>query len=183
MSSYPSVETERLTLRPYRDEDAPRVLDVLSRIEVVRWLGNPPFHLMADLDEALTWIARRHELETEDPATIFRAVVPHETGLVAGSVLVAPLRRIDGGHVGEYEIGWHLHPDSEGRGWATEAAGILARQAFAAGHDELVVDMYPDNHGSARVARRLGARDQGVQPDPWYGDESRVFLLSADDLA
>ena len=181
--SYPALETDRLSIRPYRDEDAPRVLDIMSRIEVVRWLSTPPFRLMADLEEALAWVARRHDLEAQEPATIFRAIVPHETGVVAGSVLVAPLVRLDGGHVGEFELGWHLHPDSEGHGWATEAGAALARQAFDAGHDELVIDMYPDNHGSARVARRLGARDQGVGPDPWYGDEGLVFRLSADDRA
>ena len=31
--------TERLLIRPWRHEDADRLLDLLSRIEVVKWLA------------------------------------------------------------------------------------------------------------------------------------------------
>ncbi|MEH3033487.1 MAG: GNAT family N-acetyltransferase [Aeromicrobium erythreum] len=177
MSPFPVVETERLTLRPYRPEDAERVLAIRSRLDVVRWLDNPPHHLMADLDEARAWIETAALRELDDPSDVRRAIVPHTTGVVAGTVLVAPLREVEGGHRGEHELGWHLHPDSTGHGWATEAAGVLADQAFAAGHRELVIGMYPDNHPSAAVALRLGAEDLGVLPDPWYGGESRQLRL------
>ena len=34
---------------------------------------------------------------------------------------------------GEVEIGWHLHPDSHGHGYATEAAELLLARGFEAG--------------------------------------------------
>lgn len=173
------VRTERLVLRPYRHDDAERVLDVHSRLEVIRWLDNPPFTPMTDLDQARGWIDRALGHEREDPMQAWRAIEVRDTGLVVGCVLVARLERIVDGFVGEYEIGWHLNPDSVGHGYASEAAAALVRSAFASGHRRLVVDMYPDNHPSAAVARRLGAREIGEQSDPWYGETSLMFELLA----
>ena len=31
------IETERLVLRPYRHDDAERLFDMMSRIEVAQW--------------------------------------------------------------------------------------------------------------------------------------------------
>lgn len=180
----PVVRTDRLVVRPYEEADAPRVLAILSRLDVIRWLGNPPFVPMPDLDAARRWVEGVHRREREDPLQAWRAVEVAETGVVAGTVLVSRLERIDGGFVGEYELGWHLHPDSGGLGYATEAAAAHAASAFEAGHEELVVGMYPDNLPSLRVAQRLGAQDLGeVDDDPWYGGVSRHLLLRPEHLS
>ncbi len=173
----PRIETDRLLLRPYEPADAERVLDVHSRIEVIRWLDNPPFTPMPDLDAAREWIERANSLEQEDRGRVRRAIEVRDTGLVVGCVLVERLERIDGGFVGEHELGWHLNPDSLGHGYATEAAAGMAAAAFEAGHARLVIGMYPDNAPSAAVARRLGARELGEQDDPWYGGVSLTFEL------
>lgn len=181
MSIATSIVTERLLLRPYRTDDAERVLDVQSRLEVIRWLDNPPFTPMVDLDQARAWIERAQRREQEDPMQAWRAIAVRDTGLVVGCVLVARLERIVDGFMEEYETGWHLNPDSVGRGYASEAAAAMVRAAFAAGHRRLVIDMYPDNHPSAAVARRLRAREIGEQADPWYGGTSLMFELFATD--
>ncbi|GAA2083115.1 hypothetical protein GCM10009821_25160 [Aeromicrobium halocynthiae] len=179
MSIATAIETERLMLRPYRADDAERVLDVHSRLAVIRWLDNPPSTPMADLDQARAWVDRELRREREDPLQAWRAIEVRDSGLVVGCVLLARLERIVDGFVGEYEIGWHLNPDSVGNGYASEAAAAMVRAAFAAGHRRLVIDMYPDNHPSAGVARRLGARELGEQAEPWYGDTSLMFELVA----
>lgn len=183
-SEFPErVETPRLAVRRFVDADAPRVLSILSRLDVIRWLDNPPFVPMADLDAARAWVVRVNARETEDPLQAWRALEVRETGVMAGTVLVSRMERIDGGFVGEYELGWHLHPDSAGHGYATEGAAAHARSAFAAGHASLVIGMYPDNAPSAAVARRLGAEDLGEVPDdPWYGGVSRHFTLRPEHL-
>ena len=45
-----AIETERLVLRAYTEADAPRVLDIHSRLDVIKWLGNPPYVPMATLE-------------------------------------------------------------------------------------------------------------------------------------
>ena len=66
-----------------------------------------------------------------------------------GSVLLKPLPN----GAGEIEIGWHLHPDSWGRGLATEAAGALLRYGFELGLTEIWAVTHlttPARPGSAR---------------------------------
>ena len=173
------LETERLLLRPYVADDAPRVLATLGRPEVVRWLGSPPPAPMADLDEARDWIDVRRRREDADPFDVTRAVVVRDTGVVAGRVAVARAHRLDTGlFVGEYEVGWWLHPDSAGRGFATEAARVLLDDVFARGLPEVWCGMLVDNDASARVAERLALPFLGVQQDPWYEGESRLYRVT-----
>lgn len=171
------LSTERLVLRPFADTDAERVLDIHSRLEVIRWLDDPPHTPMADLAEARRWIDTWRSKEEEDTGQAARALEITDTGVVAGTVLVSRLVRRDAGFVGEYEIGWHLHPDSAGVGYATEGARTWADAALGAGHATLMIDMYADNVPSMRVAQRLGARDHGEVDDPWYAGRSRMFSL------
>src|SRR5688572_31121418 len=61
------IDTERLVLRAYTEADAPRVLAIHSRLDVIRWLGNPPHVPMATLDEAREWIATKQRNAEVDP--------------------------------------------------------------------------------------------------------------------
>lgn len=171
------IETERLLLRPYEDSDAERVLDIHSRLEVIRWLSNPPFVPMKELDEALLWIARWSEVPAKDPRLGGWAIEVEETGVVAGTVLLVELPDGDG----KIQIGWHLHPDAVGHGYITEAAPALLARGFADGMPEIWADMYEDNDPSAAVARRLGMAELGVIDDPWYGGKSRVFRMTREE--
>ena len=93
-------DSERLTLRPYGPPDAPRVLDIRSRPEIIRWLGNPPHVPMADLSEARAWIEERNRREAADPFDLTRAIVARGTDVVAGSVSVARATRRNGEFLG-----------------------------------------------------------------------------------
>lgn len=189
-------ETERLILRPFDPSsqgDLESVLDIHSRMDVIRWLDNPPFTPMSDLAQAREWIDRRNAMTDADPLALQWAIVERATGRTVGGVGVQRLARAAGsssadpavstGFVGEYEIGWRLNPDAGGRGYATEAARELARTAFAGGLRKLVIDMYDDNAPSAGVARRLGAEELGVRDDPWYGGRSLLFELRPEHVA
>jgi RimJ/RimL family protein N-acetyltransferase len=57
---------------------------------------------------------------------------------------------------GEVEIDWQLHPDSWGKGFASEAAGAVLERGLADGPVEVCAVTYPDNHRSAAVCRRIG---------------------------
>jgi RimJ/RimL family protein N-acetyltransferase len=178
-----SIRTERLLLRPYVGADAPRVLEVLSHPDVYPWLGDPPQHPMADLDAARAWIARTNAREKRGEFDIFRAIEVRETGVVAGTVLVGPMNRKDGTFHGEHEIGWHLHPDSWGRGYATESARAMLDHVFALGLSDIWCGMFVQNHASRAVAERLGLPFLGIQPDPWYEGDSPLFHVTAEEWA
>ena len=84
----------------------------------------------------------------------------------------------------ELEIGWYLHPDYIGLGYATEAARLLLDRTLAMDVPRLWAFMWPDNHASANFARAVGMTEIGVIHDPWYGTDeeptSRIFVAQPD---
>ncbi|MDO9380590.1 MAG: GNAT family N-acetyltransferase [Nocardioidaceae bacterium] len=174
----PATTSDRVRLRRFTEADAPRVLDLHGRIEVVRWLDDPPFDLQVSRADAVRWIDRAHTLQITDPRCGVWAVEVVATGVVAGTALLAP---VPNDPRERRQIGWHLHPDSVGHGYATEAAAAVRDHAFACGLDEVLVLMYADNAPSAAVARRIGMTELGVLPDPYYSGESLFFTMTRDE--
>lgn len=166
------AETKRVVIRPWRADEADRLFDIMRRIEVARWLGTST--PMVDRDEALQRIARWREQLDADSRFGAWAAVEAATGIPAGTVLLKPLPDGDG----EVEIGWHFHPDSWGRGLASEAAGALLARGFAQGLDEVWAVTHLDNFRSIAVCRRIGMRLLGVT-ERWYHDPSTMFWVGA----
>ncbi|GAA2031340.1 hypothetical protein GCM10009740_21420 [Terrabacter terrae] len=75
---------------------------------------------------------------------------------------------------GEVEVGWHLHPDHGGNGYATEAARAAIARGVAAGLEEVVAVVSPDNAASLAVCRRLRLHPRGSS-DAYYGRPVEVF--------
>jgi RimJ/RimL family protein N-acetyltransferase len=184
---HPVVEllrTPRVVLRDWRQDDLPFFFDLYSRWEVMRWLGPEPRRAIADLAEARErlgrWQARHARLSA--PQGLW-ALVPHteQGGRAAagpvGTVLLLPLEDA-AGPAGEVEIGWHLHPEYQGRGLATEAAGTLLGAAALAGHQRVLALTDPDNAASQAVAGRLDMADEGLT-GRWFGLTTRQYAWTA----
>lgn len=170
------LTTDRLLVRPWRHDDAERMLDIMSRVEVTKWLGDGAPYVMKDLDEAHARIDRLAE-RSATPPLLYWAVEVRATGQVAGSVLLLTLPNAEDGEV---EIGWHLHPDSHGRGYATEAAAALMAHGFAGGLPEIHALTHLDNAPSQNVCRKLGMHDLGVV-ERWYDGPSQHFRITAQE--
>ncbi|MBN9629616.1 MAG: GNAT family N-acetyltransferase [Actinobacteria bacterium] len=150
------LRTERLVLRPWRDDDDAFAFDLYSRWEVARFLGRTPA-VMADLADAVRRVARLRALE--DDLRAFR-VVESASGEPVGTVMLQPIPASGPEPLrpsGDTEIGWHFHPDHRGHGYATEAAGAL-REAALVDLPRVVAFTYPDNTASQRVCKRIGMR-------------------------
>jgi RimJ/RimL family protein N-acetyltransferase len=90
-----------------------------------------------------------------------------------GTLMLMPLEDA-AGPTDQVEIGWHLHPDHQGRGYATEAANAVLDAAAAAGLEEVLALTDLDNEPSQRVALRLGMEDEGTS-DRWFGLTLRQY--------
>jgi RimJ/RimL family protein N-acetyltransferase len=167
------AETARIVIRPWRPEEAGRLFDLLRRIEVAKWIGGRP---MPHEEEALERIERWSQMLAADPRFGAWAAVTRSSGVPAGTVLLKPLPDGDG----ETEIGWHFHPDSWGKGLASEAAGALLARGFAEGLDEVWAVTHLENRPSIAVCRRIGLRLLGVT-HRWYHEPSLMFWAGAGD--
>jgi RimJ/RimL family protein N-acetyltransferase len=163
------AETGRVLIRDWRPDEEDRFFDIYRRWEVSRWLGAAPA-AMQDRDEARARIARWAELNAADDSLGRWAIERRDDGAVAGTVLLVRLPDGDG----ELEVGWHLHPDSWGHGYATEAAAAVLARAFAGGVPEVFAVVRPDNAASLAVCRRLGMEPLG-RTDRYYQAELELF--------
>ncbi|HEX3003523.1 MAG TPA: GNAT family N-acetyltransferase [Angustibacter sp.] len=177
------LRTDRTTLRHWRVDDLAAYFDLYSRWDVMRWLGPEPRRVVDDEDEARRrlerWAALAEELE---PPFGLWALVPRDasdddTSAPVGTLILLPLDDADG-PTSEVEIGWHLHPDHQGRGLVTEAAQALLQRAADAGHRRVLAITDDDNVASQAVTRRLAMVDQGLT-DRWFGLTMRQFAWSA----
>jgi len=166
-------ETPRLRIRPWTHEpvDLDRLWDTYRRWEVARWLGATP-RALASRDEA-AGVVDRWAARADGPLGVW-AIEVAEAGLVVGTVLLVRLPDSDSDS-DAVEVGWHLHPDSWGHGYATEAARGAVEHGFAHGLPEVYAVVRPDNVRSLAVCRRLGMRALG-RTDRWYGTELEAFV-------
>lgn len=165
------ITTERLVIRPWRLDEAERFFDIYRRPEVVRWLGAEP---MEDRREAAEMIKRILARLAVDPRFGSWAVVDRASGVPVGGVVLKPLPDGDG----EVEIAWQLHPDSWGKGLATEAAAAVLVRGFAGCLAEVWAVMYPDNKRSKAVCRRIGMQLLGIT-SRWYHEPLLMFWTGA----
>ncbi|MFE2172038.1 GNAT family N-acetyltransferase [Kitasatospora sp. NPDC059462] len=171
--------TDRLIARLWEHTDAERAYDLYARWEVARWLGAAPRALESPAE--VPAMIDRWRARSADPRYGVWALERRDTGVVAGSVMLLPLPLPDedGSGNGEVEVGWHLHPDSWGRGYATEAARAALAKGFADGLTEIHAVVRPGNERSAAVCRRLGMTPRG-RTSRWYGGEFDAFLATPD---
>jgi RimJ/RimL family protein N-acetyltransferase len=170
-------ETDRLIVREWNssENDIARRFDTYRRVEVVKWLGNAT--PLADLAQAAAAQARAEANYLKQLGRYgVWAVQVRDSSIVAGSVLLMPMPDPSDGSAGagEVEIGWHLHPDSWGKGYATEAAKAVLDYGFGLGLTEILAIAKPDNAPSIAVMRRIGMRHSG-RTSRWYGMEAELY--------
>ena len=166
----PELESARLRLRGWRDEDAGSYRPILRDPQTVRYLGTGPRFTARRM--ALSAVARVSDLETR---RAIRAMQRHWERHGLGHWAVE-LKQTDEliGRVGfhyhpdwlagpdKIEIGWTLISRAWGNGFATEAASCALGHGFDRyGLDRVISIASHDNVRSLRVMERLGMTLQG----------------------
>lgn len=176
-----NLETKRLILRRWEPADAGFVLDLYSRWEVQRYIGNPP-RVMTELHEAeeriSAWRSMHHPVHGIWAVQLRPGLADHNT--LAGNLLLKEIPA-SGGSLplqpsGDTEIGWHFHPAFWGRGYATEAAAAVLAYAFRKGLPKVVAVTAPANTASQRVCTRIGLVHKG-QTGRYYNTLCELFEL------
>ncbi|TQN43009.1 RimJ/RimL family protein N-acetyltransferase [Blastococcus colisei] len=164
------LRTQRLRLRPWTTSsaDIARLTDIYSREEIIRGIGGTPSIPPEEL------VSRWAAVSALDERYGCWAIEIRNSPTVAGTVLFKPLPN----GVGEVEVGWHLHPDSWGHGYATEAARAVIDRGFGDGVPEVYAVVRPGNRASMAVCARLGMAPIG-RFRRWYEVELETFRLMA----
>lgn len=174
--------TERLLLRPLCAADEPELLSYRGRADVCRYLPFPPMDA-AVVRQRLDAVWSRRELLEEGHSLTWGVTLLATGRLVGDVVLFLRSKEFAGG-----ELGYVFHPEVAGNGFAAEACAAVLDQAFTVlDMHRVVARLYLANEGSARLARRLGMRQEAhflrnERVDGEWTDEL-VFALLSDEWA
>lgn len=168
----PTIETERLILRPPAVEDFPRWAETMADPDTARFIGG-----------------------VQAPAQVWRTLMA-QAGMWAltGEGMFSVIERASGlwiGRIGPLhpyewpgtEVGWTLRRDATGKGYAVEAAAAAMDYAFThLGWTDVIHCIAPENRASAQVAQRLGStnRGPGVMPPPFQDEAVDIWGQTED---
>ncbi len=140
-----AIETDRLRMRPLVMADLDDLVELHVQPEVSQFMRALPRELAIERLNAC-------EREWHDRGHGLLAILSRDSGRFLGRAGLKYWPQFN-----ETEIGWVLHPDVWGHGYATEAASACAEwglRTLGAGY--LTAMIRPDNARSIRVAERLG---------------------------
>ena len=159
-------------LRPWRDSDAARLVEVIQDPEIPRWTSVPSPYREAD---ARMFLNRRHDdLHTGSEAS-FAIVETQDTdhGLVGGISLLRfawPERRC--------EVGYWLAREARGHGHATRAVTLISAWAVnALGMERIELHAATGNVASQRVAERAGFTREAVMRSHLESKQGRLDMV------
>jgi [ribosomal protein S5]-alanine N-acetyltransferase len=170
---HPTIETERLILRPFEPSDAPAAFGWFGDPIVMRYSPGGPD---PSLEQTAARLARYcgHQAAHGFSKWI---VLERGTGRPIG----------DSGllHLTEYgwiDFGYRFAAPYWGKGLATEAATAWVRAAFGPLQlPRLMAFVHPDNRASIRVLEKLGFA--AVRRDTMMGMSAILFSLDAENEA
>lgn len=165
------LETERLSLRRLRREDAPFILRLLNEPSFILYVGDRGIRT---LEDAAGYIERGPLASYERYGFGLYLVELKDGGTPIGTCGV--LKRDE---LPDVDVGYSLLPEFWSRGFALEAARAVktyARETL--GLRKLVAIVAPGNDASARLLEKLGfAFERMIRLDPG-AEELRLFSIA-----
>jgi ribosomal-protein-alanine N-acetyltransferase len=147
------VETERLLLRKWNDDDAAAVAHLYLKPEVMEFI---PGGIWSPERTART-VARMRELDSEHGYGFYPVVVKN-LGTIVGHCGLGRLEQTP-----EIEVAYILDSAYWGQGYASEAAGAMIAYGFSKlNMSRIVAVAFPENVRSIRVMRAVGMTPLGL---------------------
>lgn len=164
----PTLETARLRLRPWREDDLDGYAAMCADADVMRYIGSGSTLSRADAWRSMAMFVGHWELRGFGTW----AVEERDTRTFIGRV---GLHRPEGWP--GLEVGWMLDRATWGRGYATEAGRASLDHAWTVlGAEHVISLIAPENAASVRVAERLGETIEGT----FALDELEVLVYGVD---
>ena len=147
------VETERLLIRKWNDEDAAAVADIYLKPEVMEFI---PGGIWSP-DRTARIIAKMQELDIEQGYGFYPIVVK-SLGKVIGHCGLGHLEQTP-----EIEVAYVLDSRYWGKGYASEAASAMLAHGFSKPNiSRIVAVAFPENVRSIGVMRSIGMASIGL---------------------
>lgn len=156
VSSFPTLTTARLVLRPFRMEDAGRVFSLAGDALIADTTLNIPHPYLEGMAEE--WIAT-HEGSHAAGKGLTLAITLHENDALIGAISLLGRERDH-----QAELGYWIGVPYWNHGYCTEAAVALINHAFAGMHLLRVHSCHlARNPSSGKVMQKIGLLPEGVR--------------------
>ncbi|HEV3471222.1 MAG TPA: GNAT family N-acetyltransferase [Pyrinomonadaceae bacterium] len=147
-----TLETERLLLRMWREDDFESYARICADPEVMRYLGGKPLS-RPEAWRHMAYLAGHWHLRGYG----HWAVEEKASGELIGRMGFFYPEGWPG-----FEVGWTLARQSWGKGYATEGARRMLDHAFREmGREHVISLIHPENEASIRVAEKMGEKLEG----------------------
>jgi ribosomal-protein-alanine N-acetyltransferase len=180
----PVLPGDRVTLRPFRDDDIPRIVEACSDPRTKHWLAGLP--LPYTEDDARAWLLGAIEAQSLGRGVWWCVADPDSDRMLANVSIFG----LTGKLPSSGEIGYWAHPDARGRGVMSEAVGLIKEYAFTPESDgglglrRLQLAAGLDNTASRHIATVNGFTEVGRHREAErLGDDTYSDLVWYDHLA
>lgn len=172
------IRTERLTLRLMTPGDSDAVFAYQSREDVCRYLLFSP----RSREQVAQKVAEYSVATTLAKDGDFLQLALDLDGRLIGDSYFT----ISSVENGKGEIGWTMHPDFAGKGYASEAARAVLSLAFdTLDLHRVFAELDPRNDASIALCKRLGMREEAyfVQDLAFKGEwaDTGIYAILADE--
>jgi RimJ/RimL family protein N-acetyltransferase len=161
------LETERLILRNWTLDDAPKLFEICSNAEVMKFIGTrKPHETIEQANEILRWAT---DYQKENNFCRWAVILKENQEIVGSCGFARPHGTT------EIELGYFLARKFWGKGLATEAAGACLRYGFEnLNFREIIAMTDLENVASQKVLEKIGFAQRGIET--FNGDENLVYL-------
>lgn len=157
------MDTRRLWLREYREDDLDALYAILSDEEMMTYYPAP-----FSLEKTKDWIKRNQQSYRENGYGLWAVCLKGQDTLIGDCGLVKQM--ID--DVEMVEVGYHIHRQHWSQGYASEVALACKQYGFEQlGLSKLISIIDPRNQASIRVAEKIG-----------FTLEKEAFIFGKDHL-
>ncbi|MCC2616503.1 GNAT family N-acetyltransferase [Aestuariibacter halophilus] len=167
----PVLETPRLILRPFTEDDAPALHEVNRLPEVMRFIAP----VEQSVDDTLAYLKQGPLADYAKYGYGRHALIDKASGTLIGFCGLKYLPDLD-----DVDIGYRMLPEYWGQGLATEASEVLMDYARnTLGLTRVIALALPDNHGSIAVMKKLGLVYEGTVE--YLNDICALYAWNASD--
>lgn len=142
------LKTARLEIKPFAAEDRERLSSLLTNEDIKKTYMLPDFATSEQLEKMMDNFARL----SHDEGRFLRGIYDAD-GLVGFVNDVEMVNRYAGGYI---ELGYVIHPDCWGRGYATEMLGAVIGVMSCEGFATVRTGAFSENPASMRVMEKCG---------------------------
>lgn len=158
------IKTERLILKPYSEQDIDTFIDLLTNPEITSTFMVPELESRSRAEE----LVRKLIVFSQPDDTRHLEYGIYLNGKMIGFVNDCEIED------DEIEIGYVIHPQYQGRGYATEAVHAVIAELREMGFRKVTAGYFSENTASLRVMEKCGMQKTTITDEEDYRGKRHI---------